>query len=340
MKNKTHIEDLIVKYLDQTASELELSQIKDWRAESPENEKVFQETIKLWGEAGELGKWQRIEVESALSDLINTSHKSKKASIVSRLKPMMGWKVAAAIVAALLIFKILTPTGSGELKTDYLAHQDTIFQLPDGSAVHMKKNSQFTIAEFDLSQRRVSMLRGTALFDVIHSQESPFIVHSERATVRVLGTVFEIEERSDTTTIKVERGKVIVELPLDKSSYQILEAGDSSLIVGEVFVTVEKEIVTSGEVHADSPVDHPPIKRIPETKQERSLQFRNTLIKEVISDINRLHNDVLILDKKLSLNCRIDADFTETDVNTMVESIKSVCGLKSRKRGDKIMLYR
>jgi len=56
------------------------------------------------------------------------------------------------------------------------------------------------------------VLEGEALFEVV-AAEAPFVVASENAEVRVLGTVFSVWARGEETRVAVREGRVALEAP-------------------------------------------------------------------------------------------------------------------------------
>jgi transmembrane sensor len=81
--------------------------------------------------------------------------------------------------------------------------------LPDGSTVDLNARSSIRI-EFSKGERRVELLDGQALFQVAKNKERPFIVRSGDATVRAVGTQFDVYRKSSGTTITVLEGRVAV----------------------------------------------------------------------------------------------------------------------------------
>jgi transmembrane sensor len=81
--------------------------------------------------------------------------------------------------------------------------------LADGSTVDLNARSQLRV-EFTNSERRVELLDGQALFQVAKDKARPFIVHSGGATVRAVGTQFDVYRKDSGTTITVLEGRVAV----------------------------------------------------------------------------------------------------------------------------------
>jgi transmembrane sensor len=81
--------------------------------------------------------------------------------------------------------------------------------LTDGSTVDLNARSKLRI-EFSSAERRVELLDGQALFQVAKDKQRPFIVHSGDATVRAVGTQFDVYRKDSGTTITVLEGRVAV----------------------------------------------------------------------------------------------------------------------------------
>lgn len=81
--------------------------------------------------------------------------------------------------------------------------------LNDGSTVDLNARSKLRI-EFSKNERRVELLDGQALFQVAKDKNRPFIVASGAATVRAVGTQFDVYRKDSGTTVTVLEGRVAV----------------------------------------------------------------------------------------------------------------------------------
>lgn len=105
-------------------------------------------------------------------------------------------------------------------------------RLADGSTVTLMDGA-WAEPQFSETERRVRLHGGRARFDVAHDAARPFIVVAGVSETKALGTVFEVDARSDIPTIKLVRGSVEVRLGgTDKivrlapgESAQVSEAG-------------------------------------------------------------------------------------------------------------------
>jgi transmembrane sensor len=81
--------------------------------------------------------------------------------------------------------------------------------LADGSTVDLNARSQIRI-EFSSGERHVELLDGQALFQVAKDKNRPFTVRSGDATVRAVGTEFDVYRKASGTTVTVLEGRVAV----------------------------------------------------------------------------------------------------------------------------------
>lgn len=97
----------------------------------------------------------------------------------------------------------------------------TRVQLPDGTHVWLNAGSKLTYdKEFNSSRREVT-LTGEGYFDVVRNEKKPFIIHTEKMDVKVLGTRFNVKSypNDKATEAALIHGSIEVSLkdrPLEK----------------------------------------------------------------------------------------------------------------------------
>ncbi|MBB5438320.1 ferric-dicitrate binding protein FerR (iron transport regulator) [Pedobacter sp. AK017] len=106
--------------------------------------------------------------------------------------------------------------------------------LPDGTRVWLNAASslRFPLSFAKLNERKVE-LKGEAYFEVEKDATKPFIVRSDRQTVQVLGTHFNInsyEDEPDTKTTLLEGAVKVTALSGAKSEQAFLKPGQQSRI--------------------------------------------------------------------------------------------------------------
>ena len=117
-----------------------------------------------------------------------------------------GLAAAAAAVVAILPFAP-APVASQTYVTGKGEHRAV--RLADGSLVELNGGSRLTVT-LERHARRVSLPEGEAVFDVAADKSRPFLIAAGDRTVRVVGTRFDVRERSGALSVVGERGGVEV----------------------------------------------------------------------------------------------------------------------------------
>lgn len=131
---------------------------------------------------------------------------SKMISIAQspRTRRLRWIAVAASLLVLLAVgaYTLLMP------KTVTLKTQGQVmaYDLPDGTHVTLSPYSSLSYQEDDC--RKVEM-KGCIYYQVKHDEQHPFDVTGERGHVRVLGTQFMVDERTNAPEVMVTSGKVL-----------------------------------------------------------------------------------------------------------------------------------
>ncbi len=89
--------------------------------------------------------------------------------------------------------------------------------LPDGSTVRLVGDTQMTVAE-NFAENRSVRLSGEAFFSVAKHAERPFTVTTDRLTVTVLGTEFNLKAYPETNETVVSLASGLVEVTNENGS--------------------------------------------------------------------------------------------------------------------------
>ncbi|GAA0576301.1 FecR family protein [Caenispirillum bisanense] len=130
--------------------------------------------------------------------------------------PPRRWPLAAALaMAACLTLAVLTPDALLHLQADAVtaSGETRRLDLPDGSRLDLAPDSAVSLAQADAPTRQVTLLRGTAFFEVAPQAGRPFQVRAGEVTTTVLGTAFEVSRQGDGVRVTVEHGRVRVAPP-------------------------------------------------------------------------------------------------------------------------------
>ncbi len=223
-------EKLIVKYLSGEASLTELEQLKILLKNDPVLRKQFVELRDIWN-AAHPGEFDSQRAFLRFKRQISHQPRETKRFIIPTWFKYAA--IAAVVMVSFLIGHVLVTSVQSEVK--YFSYQTApgerkTVQLPDGTKVWLSGQTVLTYASDYNGINRCVKLNGEAFFDVMHNAQKPFEVYSGTHIVKVLGTRFKLEARSDEpcVTTVLEEGKVEVSI-LEKQLKCILLPGQKSV---------------------------------------------------------------------------------------------------------------
>lgn len=107
--------------------------------------------------------------------------------------------------------------------------------LADGSVVELKEDAEIS-TDFTPGARRVTLLRGEALFQVTKDPKRPFIVTAGGVEVRAVGTMFAVEKKPAGVEVLVTEGRVAVN---QTSPLTAAAAAQGMAVVPELLATLD-----------------------------------------------------------------------------------------------------
>lgn len=158
-------------------------------------------------------------VEAELVKLKQTQEAHKSSAKVRNLAPFWRMAVAAVLVIGIGLVYFLTSPNYEVFNTTY--SETRTITLPDSSIVTLNVNSTLQYNSKEFASNRKLLLGGEAFFEVTKGLN--FQVETEEGTVRVLGTSFNVKQRTKNLEVQVYTG--VVNVMRDKID-RILNRGD------------------------------------------------------------------------------------------------------------------
>jgi ferric-dicitrate binding protein FerR (iron transport regulator) len=200
MDNETvDMNEVIIRYLDGSASLDEKRLLLQWLKASDANLKDFVMTRDLWLSA-DVALSDETEVNIALARL--RSRILQTRTFPKQIKQtLIRWQHVAAIIFALLGigYGLSFHQSKPSEKEVYIQNQLITakgskgkFILPDGSTVWLNAESKLVYPEQFDKDKRLLNLEGEAYFEVVENKKKPFVVNAGNLNVEVLGTKFDI----------------------------------------------------------------------------------------------------------------------------------------------------
>ncbi len=230
MKGNKHIsDDILVKYLLGEATPDERSSVGEWMAASEENRRYFEHFRIIWDESKHLAAQSTVSEHDAWERLVQRTKRDEATTAApttaARTIPLnrFAWARAAAVLVLIgcagWLTYLFTSGANGQLVAS--TDKNVLIQvLPDGSTVTLNKNSSLTYpSEFDGDTRMVT-LKGEGFFNITPNKQKPFIIHVDDASVKVVGTSFNVKNLHGQTEVIVETG--IVEVAKHNNAIRVL----------------------------------------------------------------------------------------------------------------------
>lgn len=281
--------------------------------------------------------WQDITTQHELSGLF--AQKVEKKPYNDYL--MKGFLAASLVAVVLLSANIfndvnyiwLNPQHNTALKPAYEKYSSQFGEqkqitLADGSVIDLNTNTVIEVA-YSNHQRKVTLIRGEAKFDVVKDLTRPFTVISGHNSFTALGTIFNVErENINSVALLVKEGSVLVaqaNAPVSKLLETIKAVKKQQLI------KIEKSeyILSSGEKIAITNDIKSPIQGLSAHEVEQELAWQQGILifdgeplAQVLKEVQR-YNPIKFMPINADLaNLRVSGYFKTNDINGLLQSLK------------------
>jgi transmembrane sensor len=212
-----------------------------------------------------------------------------------------------------------------EFKTE-LGEQRSVL-LADGSRVTL--NTASTI-EVDLhkGRRRVRLVQGEALFEVAHDTARPFEVRAGNAVIGDVGTQFNVDMRSNGTTVTVVEGQVAVNSSRPgQGGAQTAHRDPESMSAGLILGANDRIVITPVGLGAPQ---HGVNVTAAVAWMQRQLMFARRPLGEVAEEFNRYNRDRIDIDSAELKRREITGVFEAKDPASFVAFLSSIPGVEIR----------
>jgi transmembrane sensor len=229
-----------------------------------------------------------------------------------------------------------SPSVSRPIPSEYVqtskAGERKSFQLPDGSKVMLNAGSSVRIpVGFNRSTREIS-LEGEAFFDVARDGSKPFVIHTSRMDIRVLGTSFNVkaypgEARTETSLLT---GSVEVVLKDGRNEKFILHPSEKIVVLNSA-----KPVARPDPVRAKTPVAataHYKIERLRFNNRDSSvleiswtesrLAFNDDSFEAIALQLERWYNVSIRFDDESVKQFRFTAIFDKKTIAQVLDALQ------------------
>ena len=306
---------LIYKLLSEEISDIEKEKLDMWLDLHPENRELFEEVKLVWDNADlsetELDYDPEEELR-AIHDRINRQsvnqsreqkpreQNSRPTRLKKRHIPAIAFVIILLITTNLLVWFLFPPSGNSAIAVTNREHFNEIL-LPDSSKVYLNENTSFSF-EQNLNTRQ-AYLNGEAYFEVAKNSDRPFFVNLKNATIKVVGTSFNIRTSPENGTTEVIVTSGTVEVYNESDSIQLVQGEKAS------FNRQQKNILKSANTDPNF-----------DSWRTGKLHFDNMELGKVLVVLENFYNIQFLVKNDKLLTCR----FTGTFENDELEKVLKV----------------
>jgi len=305
---------------DRGLTQAETAEFMRWLQQDPRHAAVFAELDLVWKMCDRLGAVPAPSETTSVpdADLLKPRVRQKE----SRIGRWAAWGAAASIALILtLVFAIRAPQRTIETAVGAFQKLD----LPDGSVVQLNTATAITTS-FTGTERRVTILRGEAFFNVAKDEKRPFVVTSGGVAVRAVGTAFNVRKRDSALEVLVTEGRVRIDDAREGRSLLPLSTADepSLLVAGERAIvpsrsnTLEEYPLTALVEKVDSTVTQRTL-----AWQERRLEFDETPLAEGVTEFNRYNLRQLVIADPTLAKKRFSGTFRADGYESLVRLLET-----------------
>jgi transmembrane sensor len=248
----------------------ELYEFRDWRRD-PENAAAYASVEATWEATGGLAGRPAIQAATEAALQKRPARGAAPAPAV-RARWLYGILAAGLVVAVSAGFAFQRPA---TFKTR--VGEQRVVTLTDGSLVRLNTDSKLVV-RYRRNERRVELIRGEAFFEAAHDAARPFVVVADGASVRALGTKFDVRRDADLVRVTLLEGRV-----------QVAKAGQAR---GATLAPDQQLTVTPQGI---SPIRSTVAAETVGWTSGR-LIFHETPLDEAVAEVNRYSDKKIVLD--------------------------------------------
>lgn len=332
---------------ERALTELEQVEFDEWLAANDAHQKSYDQLQTICDGLAELAageEGERLRQDNGfgvVSLFTQTGFKNAWSVLTDQIHAMQvsmpRYGVALAVVLSIgLCFSQFTRQTAQSpvlFKSDIAQIRELI--LEDGSQVTLGAESLIEVS-FDGDRREIILTKGQVFFSVAKDASRPFYVSTPSATIRVVGTRFDVRRDRNDVKISVEEGIVDVVHGTQLALSVTREGSDTEELSEQVRLVAGQQlrVSTDGASH----VENVELDELASWRSGR-LVYRNARLSEVVADVNRYRDGSITLGAPHLESLRVTTSFSVDQVDTMISMLEQSLPVKIyREAGNRIIV--
>ncbi|MFT3703302.1 MAG: FecR family protein [Agriterribacter sp.] len=268
--------------------------------------------------------------------------RGKRFSLLSK-KSIAAYAVAATLAAIVFFYFQVAPQKAKVLAEQKATHPDNINEistragshskvvLPDGSSVWLNGNSKLVYNKnFDKEIREVELI-GEAYFDVTKNPQRPFIIHTRKMDIKVLGTAFNVKSYPDDKSSETSliHGSIEVTMKAGEPGRKIILKPTEKLVVTDdnAAVSTSSDNIIQTTKHLEvklSKINYLPVdSTVIETSWiDNRLVFRDKPFVDLVVDMERRYGVAFRFQKPEAGNLMFSGNFKNETVEQVLKALQ------------------
>jgi transmembrane sensor len=287
----------------------------DWAGEDPAHGVAFAKAEASWEFSERL-----IDARPPISidDSVDVMPQAPAGWMNSRV----GRRAAMGLLAATIVGAGGTALQLHGAVTRYRTDlgEEKAVTLMDGSVIHLNTETSVEVALRD-TVRELRLLKGEARFDVAHDPNRPFLVTAGSATLRAVGTAFNVRLRSDFTELTVIDGVVAVR-DGQSTPRQVKAGGAAAIRSGTVAVTTLEPAYVKQRL----------------AWQNGLIELDGETLAQAVEEFNRYRRTPLVIGDPQLASLRIGGTFRSGNSDDFVRALADGFGIRAIEGSDSAII--
>jgi transmembrane sensor len=307
-------------------SEAEAAQFAEWLKAEPAHSKAWMEYGRLWG------RFEAVRDEPRVLAIRENARRRARRRVLLRRAWGTGGAVAATLVVATFAFWVINGPLSAYHRKATMTQgsvekppespllriaatgvgERSLLVLPDGSRVTLNTASAVS-TDYSGRERRVTLVRGQAFFDVAKDPSRPFVVVAGSREVIAVGTAFDVRLTGRQVKVTLVEGKVrVVAVPRDIPA--------SAGVVSPVNLDAGSMLTVRSD-GADR-IDHLDTARATSWRTGK-LVFDGERLADVVAEMNRYSREQLVIGDQALEDRKVSGVFDSTGGRAVARALEA-----------------
>lgn len=315
--------DIIAKHLtDETLSKEELAYIDEAQS-NEELKKLIEESASALKDVNWFYELNKFNTDNAWNKINNQVGKSNKIFFMPKRLLQIAAVLIFLIATSVIIWQKMGSNNYIKFDTAQTDISQPQITLPDGTNVILNHGSEITYPKKFKGHNRMVSLQGEAFFDVTPNKEMPFIIRTEKAVVKVLGTSFNVYayENKNTVEVTVKTGRVelINDISKTEGSEKIMLLPGDKGTFNKTTGLLDK--LSAKNLNSFSWITH-------------EIVFELATLKEVISTLENIYSISFDMEKQVDLEQIITASFNKQNPDYILDVVALTLSLEIINTGE------